>query len=154
MWHTTARKLLWCTFAAMEIGFLCSMILTCKNDSDDILFAIVLFVIESLVNVTALSFLHALLDFFENTISIKHDIKYLRNSRSDELINNQGEPNDNPTSDPSTSTERLNEGYSLDRLKRISGSDSTVAGDFWHCTACGEKNNKLDSICKSCGKYK
>ncbi len=42
----------------------------------------------------------------------------------------------------------------LDKLSSISNDSNPNACDFWVCKECGTKNNRLESICKGCGKYK
>lgn len=41
------------------------------------------------------------------------------------------------------------------RLSAIAnGGTPEPVPDFWYCRSCGEKNDKLASSCKGCGKYK
>ncbi len=43
---------------------------------------------------------------------------------------------------------------SLAKLHGLSGGNPNPSEGFWHCSSCGETNDKNSSYCKSCGKYK
>lgn len=45
-------------------------------------------------------------------------------------------------------------GSALSRLNAVANGGAAPVNDFWYCTKCGEKNERLASICKGCGKYK
>lgn len=48
-----------------------------------------------------------------------------------------------------------NYGNAAAKLSAIAnGNSAETVPDFWYCTKCGEKNDKLASTCKGCGKYK
>lgn len=42
----------------------------------------------------------------------------------------------------------------LNRLAPSDDANSSASNDFWYCTNCGTKNDKLSDTCKGCGKYK
>ncbi len=42
----------------------------------------------------------------------------------------------------------------LSRLSAVANGGAIPVSEFWYCTKCGEKNDRLASICKGCGKYK
>lgn len=137
MWRKIAKTSLW--FSVIVVELLVLFILTpmvYKLLDDNFLAAFLTVVAGTAINAVVHSFLGATLDCFSDVNYIRNNIKGFSAGQSSE-------------SDTSTGTLS-----SIERLRRINNGESTVENDFWFCTACGEKNKKLDSICKSCGKYK
>lgn len=53
------------------------------------------------------------------------------------------------------SSENKSYGNSISKLSAIAnGGSAEAVPEFWFCTSCGEKNDRLSSSCKGCGKYK
>ncbi|MDE6728209.1 MAG: hypothetical protein K2J80_09780 [Oscillospiraceae bacterium] len=51
--------------------------------------------------------------------------------------------------------ENKNYGNALSRLNAVAnGGTAPSAPEFWYCTKCGERNDRLSDICRGCGKYK
>lgn len=46
------------------------------------------------------------------------------------------------------------ESASKPTLSSVAAKTSPVAGDFWHCSGCGDKNSSSARYCKGCGKEK
>lgn len=45
-------------------------------------------------------------------------------------------------------------GNALSRLSAVANGGTAPVNDFWYCKSCGEKNERLASCCKGCGKYR
>lgn len=77
-----------------------------------------------------------------------------------ELCNNIAEMNSkmNSTSwssrnqSQTTSNSNFNSSSALQRLQSVSNNNPNEG--LWYCKDCGTANDKLDSYCKGCGKYK
>lgn len=50
--------------------------------------------------------------------------------------------------------EYLSEHKTNDVLNKIKSDEPEIAEDFWTCKACGTVNERINSYCKDCGRYK
>lgn len=81
----------------------------------------------------------------------------LKNSLNVSSNKNSASPQQSHTSNYGAPAPNGNKDYgnALSKFSAINnGGEASSVPDFWYCTQCGTKNDRLASTCKGCGKYK